>query len=54
MINFYWTPFLLEVCGLGPFKASGVILAGRVFDAFTDPLVGFLIMRTKLSWGKLR
>jgi Na+/melibiose symporter-like transporter len=39
---------------LGPFKASGVILAGRVFDAFSDPLIGFLIMKTKLSWGVLR
>eukprot|EP00729_Bicosta_minor_P019715 gene19715-21404_t len=47
VINFYWTPYLLEVCGISPIKASSIILAGRVFDAFTDPLVGFLITKIK-------
>ena len=34
-----------QVCGISPIKASSIILAGRVFDAFTDPLVGFLITK---------
>lgn len=54
VVGFYWTAFLLEVCELTATKTASITLIGRVFDAVTDPLVGYWLTRTDTRWGKLR
>ena len=31
-----------------------IVFTGRVWDAFTDPFIGFLCTQTKTRWGRLR
>ena len=34
--------------------ASSIILAGRIFDAANDPIMGMIVDRTRTKWGKMR
>lgn len=45
-LGFYLQIYLLDVAHLDPFFASIILFGGRVWDAFTDPAVGFLISRS--------
>jgi len=46
--------FLLTVFGMDPLQAG--ILGGlpRIFDAITDPIMGFISDNTKSKWGRRR
>ncbi|MGN0549709.1 MAG: MFS transporter [Acutalibacteraceae bacterium] len=35
-------------------QGTTIILIGRIFDAFNDPLMGMLVDKTKSKWGKMR
>lgn len=52
--SFFLFFFLSNVAGLGPFAAGAIVLVARLWDAFTDPLVGWLIDRTRSRYGRLR
>lgn len=54
VIGFFLTPFLLEVARVPPSLAANVVLIGRIIDAVTDPLVGYLTLRTRTRWGRYR
>lgn len=45
-LGFFLQIFLLDVAQLEPFYASIILFAGRVWDAVTDPTVGFLVSRS--------
>lgn len=52
--NTYWFLFLTNVVGLGAGLAGSVVLIGRIWDSFNDPLVGTLSDRVRTRWGRRR
>lgn len=49
---FFQLVFLTNVAGLGAGYAGSVLLVGKVWDAFNDPLIGWLSDRTRTRWGR--
>ena len=47
IIGFFVNPWLLDVVGMRAVNVSYILLVGRVCDAFSDPLVGWLSDRTQ-------
>lgn len=54
IISFFFLYYLTDVAGLRPALAGAVVLAGRLYDAITDPLEGYLSDRTRSRWGRRR
>lgn len=59
--NFYWTnisTFLLifytDVFGITAAAAATMLFVVKIFNAFTDPLIGAFADRTQTRWGKFR
>ncbi|XP_053124780.1 sodium-dependent lysophosphatidylcholine symporter 1 isoform X2 [Hemicordylus capensis] len=53
-LGFFLQIYLLDVAQLDPFYASIILFVGRVWDAVTDPLVGFFISKTPWTrFGRL-
>ncbi|XP_038656123.1 major facilitator superfamily domain-containing protein 2B isoform X2 [Scyliorhinus canicula] len=50
-IGFYMQIYLLDIVQITPFRASLVVFIGRAWDSITDPIVGYLISRSK--WTKI-
>lgn len=48
-LNFY-----TETLGISAAAAGTLLLAGRLWDAFFDPIMGVLADRTNTRWGKFR
>jgi GPH family glycoside/pentoside/hexuronide:cation symporter len=46
--------YLTDTVGLLPFLAGTVVAAGKVWDAVTDPVAGYLSDRTTSRWGRRR
>ena len=46
--------FFTNVMGISPVAAGILFGIGRIFDAFTDPMMGFVADRTKHRWGRFR
>ncbi len=49
---FFQLVFLTNVAGLGAGYAGSVLLIGKLWDAFNDPLIGWLSDRTRSRWGR--
>ncbi|KAG8543938.1 hypothetical protein GDO81_023343 [Engystomops pustulosus] len=47
-LGFFLQIYLLDVVQMSAFNASIILFTGRVWDAITDPLVGFFV--SKSSW----
>ncbi|MDJ0754821.1 MAG: MFS transporter [Ardenticatenaceae bacterium] len=54
IISFFQLIFLTDVAGLSPGYAGGSILAGRIWDAVNDPLMGVLSDKIRSRWGRRR
>ena len=59
--NFYWRVFdvflfifYTDVMGLAPAAVGTMLLATRIIDAFSDPMMGALADRTQTRFGKFR
>ena len=52
LIGFSLLIYLTDVVKMDPLLAGLAIAIGRVWDAVTDPLVGFLSDKTKSRWGR--
>lgn len=54
VLALYLTWFYTDVYGLDPAMVGTLFLVIRIFDAFSDPLMGAICDRTKSRWGKFR
>ncbi len=54
IVAFFLPLFLLETVKLAPVYLSAIQLAARVSDAITDPIVGFLVLKTNCRMGRKR
>lgn len=54
VLGFFLMYFYTDVLGLSGSAAASIILFARVFDAVTDLIMGWLIDRFSLKWGKYR
>ncbi|MCS2172573.1 MFS transporter [Scandinavium sp. TWS1a] len=54
VLALYLTWFYTDVYGLDPRIVGTLFLVIRVFDAFSDPVMGAICDRTRTRWGKFR
>ena len=54
IINFLYPGFLALTVGLSPYWIGLIMLIARIWDAVTDPLMGYISDRTQSRWGKRR
>jgi len=54
MMGFYLLYFLTDVVGLAAGLAGTALMVGKIWDALTDPAVGYLSDRTKSRLGRRR
>ncbi len=54
VIGFILLNFLTDTVGLAAGLAGIVVAIGKVWDAVTDPVTGYLSDRTKTRWGRRR
>jgi len=54
IINFLYPGFLALTVGINPFWISFIMLIARVWDAITDPIMGFISDHTRSKMGKRR
>ena len=60
-ICFYWSGvgflllyFYTDVVGISPILAGSIFMIGMLWDAFTDPFMGYMAERTRTKWGVYR
>ena len=51
VLGFYLFPFFTEVAGLSAGLAGTMLMVIKVWDALSDPLIGWLSDRTRTTWG---
>lgn len=54
IIGFYLLYFLTDVVKLSAALAGTVLLIGKIWDAVTDPVTGYISDRTRSPWGRRR
>ncbi len=54
VISLYYFAFLTFVAGLSPGLAGLVTGIGKVWDGFSDPIMGVIVDRTRTKWGSCR
>jgi len=51
----FWTlNYLTDTVGLSAAAAGGAVMVGKLWDAVTDPMMGFISDRTRTRWGRRR
>ena len=51
---FYLLFFYTDIFGLSPANAGLVFFLAKIWDAFTDPIMGYIADNTSTRWGKFR
>lgn len=54
IVNFLYPGFLALAVGINPFWSSFIILISRIWDAVTDPVMGYISDHTQSRFGKRR
>ena len=52
--NFFYAFFMTDIIGLNAIYASTIVLLTRIWDAVTDPLMGYISDRTRSGRGRRR
>ena len=50
----FQTSFYTDVFGISAGAAAAILMAARLWDAFFDPIMGFMADRTQTRWGRFR
>ncbi|MCB0322794.1 MAG: MFS transporter, partial [Bdellovibrionales bacterium] len=51
-VSVWFLYYLTDVAGLGAFLAGVAVTVGRLWDAVTDPIMGWIADHTRSRWGK--
>jgi len=54
VVAFWLMIYLTDEAGLSPALAGAALMVGKIWDAVTDPAVGYLSDRTRTRWGRRR
>ena len=54
IVNVFVLFFLVNHLGLDPGLAGLILFITRIYDVFSDPMIGFLSDRTRSRWGRRR
>lgn len=54
VIAFWLLIYLTDTVGIAAGLAGVVVMVGRIWDAVTDPIIGYMSDRTKTRWGRRR
>jgi GPH family glycoside/pentoside/hexuronide:cation symporter len=54
LLGFWCLKYLTDTAGLAAFWAGAAWLIGKLWDAVTDPLMGYISDRTRSPWGRRR
>lgn len=54
VISYFLMIYFTDTVGLQPFFVGNLFLVARVWDAFNDPMMGFVVDNTRTKWGKFR
>jgi GPH family glycoside/pentoside/hexuronide:cation symporter len=54
LMGFWSLKYLTDTVGLAAALAGAAVMAGKVWDAVTDPVMGYISDRTRTRWGRRR
>jgi len=54
IISYFLMIYLTDTVGLTPLFVGNLFLVARIWDAFNDPMMGFVVDNTRTRWGKFR
>ncbi len=54
IVNFYYAVFLTDVVKIHPSYSAMIFLISKIWDAVTDPFMGYFSDRTRSPWGRRR
>jgi GPH family glycoside/pentoside/hexuronide:cation symporter len=54
LMGFWSLKYLTDTVGLAAALAGSAVMAGKVWDAVTDPVMGYISDRTRTRWGRRR
>lgn len=54
LVTSFFLFYLTDAVGLNPIWLAIMFLGARLFDAFNDPVMGWLVDRTRSKYGKMR
>jgi GPH family glycoside/pentoside/hexuronide:cation symporter len=54
LMSFWALKYLTDTVGIAASLAGSAVMAGKIWDAVTDPMMGFLSDRTLSRWGRRR
>ncbi len=54
IISYFLMIYFTDTVGMTPLFVGNLFLVARVWDAFNDPMMGFVVDNTRSRWGKFR